>query len=94
MHDTRRTRVILAVLLVAALALITVDYRDGSSGPLRSLRQAGGSVFGGVERGVSVVTSPMIGFFDRGSGPAGPARRWPRCRSRLSSCAPSSASSS
>ena len=42
MHDTRRTRVILAVLLVAALALITVDYRDGSSGPLRGLRQATG----------------------------------------------------
>jgi rod shape-determining protein MreC len=72
-HDTRRTRVILAVLLVAALALITVDYRDGSSGPLHSLRQAGGSVFGGVERGVSVVTSPVVGFFDRGSGANGPS---------------------
>jgi rod shape-determining protein MreC len=70
-HDTRRTRVILAVLLAAALVLITFDYRDGSSGPLRSLRQGGGSVFGGVERAVSVVTGPVIGFFDPGSGAGG-----------------------
>jgi rod shape-determining protein MreC len=70
-HDTRRTRVILALLLVAGLVLITFDYRDGSSGPLRSLRQGGGSVFGGVERAVSVVTGPLIGFFYRGSGASG-----------------------
>ena len=71
MHDTRRTRVVLAVLLVAALVLITVDYRDGSSGPLRSLRQAGGSVFGSVERVVSVATGPVVGFFSRGTGASG-----------------------
>jgi len=70
-HDTRRTRVVLAVLLVAALVLITVDYRGGSSGPLRGLRQAGGSVFGSVERAVSVATGPVIGFFDRGTGASG-----------------------
>ena len=51
MYDSRRTRVVLGVLLVLALALITFDYRDGSSGPVRSLQQFGGSVFGGLERG-------------------------------------------
>ena len=66
MHDSRRTRVVLGVLLVLALALITFDYRDGSSGPVRSLQQFGGSVFGGLERGVSVVTEPVAGFFGRG----------------------------
>jgi rod shape-determining protein MreC len=67
-HDSRRTRVVLGVLLVLALALITFDYRDGSSGPVRSLQQFGGSVFGGLERAVSVVTSPVVGFFDRSTG--------------------------
>jgi len=67
-YDTRRTRAVLGVLLVLALALITFDYRDGSAGPVRSLQQFGGSVFGGAERAVSVVTGPFVGLF-RGSGP-------------------------
>jgi rod shape-determining protein MreC len=67
-HDTRRTRVVLAVLLVLALALITIDYRDGSSGPVRDLRQAGGSVFGTAESAVSAVTSPFVDFFNHSSG--------------------------
>jgi rod shape-determining protein MreC len=60
--------VVLGVLLVLALALITFDYRDGSSGPVRSLQQFGGSVFGGLERGVSAVTNPVVGFFGGGGG--------------------------
>jgi rod shape-determining protein MreC len=58
------------MLLVLALALITVDYRDGSSGPVRDLRQAGGSVFGTAEHVTSVVTDPFVGLFghDIGSG--------------------------
>lgn len=68
MYDSRRTRVVLGVLLVLALALITFDYRDGSSGPVRSLQQFGGSVFGGLERGVSAVTNPVVGFFGGGGG--------------------------
>jgi rod shape-determining protein MreC len=67
-HDTGRTRAVLAVLLVLALALITLDYRDGSSGPVHSLRQAGSTVFGTIERGVSAVASPFTGFFTRDSG--------------------------
>ena len=63
MHDTRRTRLLLSVLLIAALVLITLDYRDGSAAPLRGLRDFGGSVFGGAERGVSAVTQPVVGFF-------------------------------
>jgi rod shape-determining protein MreC len=69
-HDTRRTRVVLAVLLVLALALITVSYRDGSSGPARDLRQTGGSVFGTAESVVSAVTSPFVDFFNH-SGASG-----------------------
>lgn len=67
-HDTRRTRVVLGVLLVAALALITFDYRYGSSGPMARLRQVGGSVFGRVERVTSVVSDPIVGFFVHNNG--------------------------
>jgi rod shape-determining protein MreC len=61
--------VVLAVLLVLALALITLDYRDGSSGPVRGLRQAGGAVFGTAESVVSTVTGPFVDFFHNSSGP-------------------------
>jgi rod shape-determining protein MreC len=70
-HDTRRTRLLLSVLLIAALVLITLDYRDGSASPLRGLRDFGGSVFGGAERGVSAVTQPVIGLFGGSAGSSG-----------------------
>ena len=54
---------VLGVLLVLALVLITADYRDGSSGPMRGLRQAGGAVFGTAERVVSAATGPLVGVF-------------------------------
>lgn len=59
MHDTRRTRVVLGVLLTVALALITIDYRGGSASPLNGLRGVGSSVFGPIERGTSAVTRPV-----------------------------------
>jgi rod shape-determining protein MreC len=58
-RDRRRTRVVLVVLLMAALALIAVDYSDGSNSAVRDVRNAGGSVFGGVEHAAKSVT----GFF-------------------------------
>ena len=63
---------VLGVLLVAALALITFDYRGGSSGPVHGLRQFGGSVFGTVERVTSTVTGPVVRFFDRGGSHSSP----------------------
>ena len=69
MRDTRRTRMLLAIALVAALALIAIDYENGSSSLISSLRNAAGSVFGGAERAVSAVTRPVGRFF--GAGPAG-----------------------
>jgi rod shape-determining protein MreC len=61
-HDSRRTRIVLGVLLVAALALITLDARDGGSSPVRGLRSVGGAVFGSAEYLVSVVTHPVSDF--------------------------------
>lgn len=63
---------VLGVLLVAALALITFDYRDGSSSPIQGLRQFGGSVFGTVERVTSTVTGPVVRFFDHGGSGTSP----------------------
>ena len=64
MHDTRRTRLVLAVLLIAALALITVDARNSASGPVRGLRAFGGLLFGSAESVASGVTQPVAGFLD------------------------------
>ena len=49
MHDNRRTRVLLAVLIVVALLIITVDYSDSSAAPVRALRSLGSAVFGGTQ---------------------------------------------
>jgi rod shape-determining protein MreC len=67
-HDTRRTRIVLGVLLAAALALITIDYRGGGGAPLGSLRSLGGSVFGSVEGAANAVTRPVAAFTDALSG--------------------------
>jgi rod shape-determining protein MreC len=65
-RDTRRTRLVLFVLLVVALALIAFSYQDGSSPVLRGVRHVGGAVFGGAEHAVSSIA----GFFG-GSGTSG-----------------------
>jgi len=62
-RDTGRTRVVLAVLLVAALGLISISYADSANPLLRHVRNAGGVVFGGAEHAVSAVGR----FFSSGS---------------------------
>lgn len=64
MHDTRRTRLVLGVLLILAIGLITFSYRDGNSPTLTRMRGAGSSVFGPVERATAAVVHPVTGFFD------------------------------
>src|ERR1700753_1951101 len=61
MHDTRRVRLVLGVLLIAAVALITIDFRDGGTSSARSV---GSTVFGPVERVASDVTRPVSSVFD------------------------------
>jgi rod shape-determining protein MreC len=70
-HDTRRTRLVLAVLLAAALALITIDYRDGAASPLNGLNSFGGSVLGSAEGAVSLVTAPVRRLADGITGGPG-----------------------
>jgi rod shape-determining protein MreC len=60
MRDSRRARLVLALLLLTAFTLITLDYRAGSGGPLRAV---GNAVFGPIERAVSDVARPVGSFF-------------------------------
>jgi rod shape-determining protein MreC len=54
-HDTRRTRLVLGVLIVAALVLITVSYQDAASPVFRGIRSVSSTVFGGAEHAASAV---------------------------------------
>ena len=65
MQDSRRTRVVLGVLLLIALALITLDFRDGGASPARNL---GSEIFGPIERVTNDITSPVSSLFDSITG--------------------------
>jgi rod shape-determining protein MreC len=64
-HDSRRTRLVLGVLLIVAIALITLDFRDGGSSPARNV---GADVFGPIERVTHDVTDPVSSLFDSITG--------------------------
>jgi rod shape-determining protein MreC len=64
-HDSRRTRLVLGVLLIIAIALITLDFRDGGASPVRN---AGADIFGPVERVTHDVTNPVTSFFSSATG--------------------------
>lgn len=59
MRDVRRARLILAILVLAAITLIVLDLRGSTTGPLAPLRSAGAAVFGPVERAVNAAVSPI-----------------------------------
>jgi len=64
-HDSRRTRLVLGVLLIVAIALITLDFRDGGASPARNV---GSDVFGPIERVTHDVTDPIASLFDSVTG--------------------------
>jgi rod shape-determining protein MreC len=66
-HDSRRTRLVLGGLIVAALVLITADYQDATSPILDGLRSASSAVFGGAENATSSATS-LVGSSSDDSG--------------------------
>lgn len=62
MYNRRRARILLAVLVLLALLLVTVDFRsDGAQGegPLGQLRGVASAVFGPVQSGLSTIVSPL-----------------------------------
>jgi rod shape-determining protein MreC len=58
-RDSRRIRVVLALLILTSFTLITVDYRAGDGTVLRGLRKAAATVFGPVERAVTAAVRPI-----------------------------------
>ena len=65
MQDSRRSRTVLVVLLLVALALITLDFRDGGASPVRNV---GAEVFGPIERVTNDITNPISSLFDSITG--------------------------
>jgi len=60
MRNTRRARLVLTILLLAAFSLITLDYRTGALGGIRS---AASTIFGPIEDVVNDVTHPIGSWF-------------------------------
>ena len=58
---SRRTKLVLATLVVASLTFVILDLRGGE-GPFSSARAAVSSVIGGVERVAATIFSPITGF--------------------------------
>jgi rod shape-determining protein MreC len=58
-RDSRRIRVVLALLILTSFTLITIDYRAGHGTALRTLRSGAAAVFGPVERAVTSVVRPI-----------------------------------
>jgi rod shape-determining protein MreC len=57
MRDTRRSRIVLAVLVLLSITLIILDLRGG--GLTRPLRAAGETVLGSAERAMAIVVVPV-----------------------------------
>lgn len=57
---SRRTRILLAVLVVASLTFVILDLRGGE-GPFATARSAVSNVLGGLERAAATVFSPITG---------------------------------
>lgn len=62
MYNRRRARALLAMLVISALVLVTVDFRsDGTEGegPLGALRGLASTVLGPIQEGLSTLVSPI-----------------------------------
>lgn len=64
MRDTRRTRIVLAVLLLTAFTFITLDARGGEGSILDRGRETASSVFGPIERAAGAVVNPVAAFIE------------------------------
>ncbi|HEX9343617.1 MAG TPA: rod shape-determining protein MreC [Actinomycetota bacterium] len=59
----RRARMLLVLLLLASITVITIDFREGQSGPVAQLQRVSVAAFGPLQRGVSAVVRPVGAFF-------------------------------
>src|SRR3712207_4966687 len=59
----RRSRSLLAVLVLVSLILITLDYRQGEGGAVSAIQRGALTVFGPVAEGFATVVRPVGNFF-------------------------------
>jgi rod shape-determining protein MreC len=59
----RRRRTLLALLVLASLLLVTLDFRQGEDGPIASAQRLVDTAFAPLQRGVAAVVEPVGGFF-------------------------------
>lgn len=59
----RNTRLLVVGLVALSLAIITVDYREGDSGPLASLGRDAQTFMAPLQEGVTTATRPVGDFF-------------------------------
>lgn len=62
MPDRRRDPTVLAVLVLVSLVLITVDYRQGDSGPVAMVQRGAVTVFAPLQEGFDAAVRPVGGF--------------------------------
>jgi rod shape-determining protein MreC len=60
----RRPRVLLALLVLVALLLITLDFREGEEGPLSELQRAAFDAFAPLQEAVAAITQPVTDLVD------------------------------
>lgn len=60
---TRSSRLLVVILVSVCLVTITIDYRQGSQGPLASMGRTALSAIGPMQEAVSRVTRPVGDFF-------------------------------
>src|SRR6266540_3658196 len=60
---TRSTRSLVILLVTASLVTITLDYREGSNGPLGRLGQAALTIITPLQNAVTTLTRPIGSFF-------------------------------
>lgn len=63
MSDRRRSRTVLAVLVLVSLLLLTLDYRQGDGGAVATLQRGALTLFAPVQEGLASVVQPIGGFF-------------------------------
>jgi rod shape-determining protein MreC len=61
MRDSRRTRVVLAILLLVSLTLITIDLRGGDDSAVDGPRGFVASVFAPIESAAAAIVRPVSG---------------------------------
>jgi rod shape-determining protein MreC len=62
-HRPRSTRLLVVVLVSISLAVITLDYRQGQSGPLAGFGRTARAAMAPMQEAVTTVTRPVGDFF-------------------------------